>query len=441
MGHSTKLSHISAEKLSTSSIDQVGDEERSIMSPSSFPVHALPARVQGYVREGAQSLSVAVEMLALPVLVVLATLIGSTRLIRLKADWAEPPILWGAMVATSGSMKSPALNMAVKPLQKLDSPTKRTWTSDVTIERLAGLLQQHPRGLLLVRDELAAWAKSMNQYRGGRGADRQSYLSIYGAASIRIDRKGNEKEAVSILVPRPHLSVVGCIPPSVLPALEDEGGREDGFLARLLFAWPAPVPVRWTDSIVSPVIRREFEELLQELFSVPEDSEPVELPLSRDAQARFVTWHDALCEEIESDTCPTFLKASYSKLKGYCARLALVHAAACDPQTREVGLASIEAACELVAYFKVQAAKVAPLLAPVESSKLESCKAEVRRKLSVCRLPKRILQKNSAYNAEMFNKAWEQLTTPEVLEVINGEYGLSPRHTDTTKLFNGVRKP
>ncbi|MBA5871506.1 MAG: DUF3987 domain-containing protein [Nitrospira sp. CR2.1] len=440
MENSAGLSGNTGEKLAPST-GLAQAEEKGVVSPSPFPIHALPIKAQGYVRESAQSLSVPSEMVALPALIVLATSIGSTRLIRLKADWTEPPILWGAIVATSGSMKSPALNIAVKPLQKLDSPTTRTWTSDVTIERLAGLLQQHPRGLLLVRDELVAWAKSMNQYRGGRGADRQSYLSIYGASSIRIDRKGNEKEAVSILVPRPHLSVVGCIPPSVLPALEDEGGREDGFLARLLFAWPAPVPVRWTDSVVSPIFRQEYEGLVQELFSISQDNTPIELCLSHDAQQRFITWHDALCEEIESDTCPTFLKASYSKLKGYCARFALVHAAASDPHTHEVGLASIEAACELVAYFKVQAAKVAPLLAPVESSKLESCKAEVRRKLSVCRLPKRILQKNSAYNAEMFNKAWEQLTTPEVLEVVKGEYGLSPRHTDATGICSGMRKP
>src|SRR2546426_5105668 len=39
----------------------------------------------------------------------------------------------------------------------------RTWTADTTVERLAGLLTENPRGLLLLRDELSAWVKSMNR--------------------------------------------------------------------------------------------------------------------------------------------------------------------------------------------------------------------------------------------------------------------------------------
>lgn len=388
-----------------------------------FPLHVLPKRIQAFINECARSLSASAEMVALPALIVLGTAIGNTRLIRLKPDWVEPPILWGTVIAPSGSIKSPALSKAMGPLQQLDSSEHRTWTADVTVERLAMLLEQHSRGVVIVRDELSGWVKSMNQYRGGKGADRQFYLSTWSATAIKIDRKGADKQAVTVSVPRPYLSVVGCIPPEVLSVIEDEGGQEDGFLARFLFCWPAPVPVRWSRSSISTEARAAYECLVGELFAIPWEGQAVELPLTPDAQEHFIAWHDALSEEAEVDTCSAFIRASYSKLKGYCGRLALIHALGTDPKATEIGMESIKAAEELVSYFKGQAGRIAPVLTPFKSSTVERCKAEIRRKLSASRfLKKRELQKNSAFSADIFNKALEELLEPEVQEVGKGEY-------------------
>lgn len=391
----------------------------------SFPLHVLPRRIQAFINECARSLSASAEMVALPALIVLGTAIGNTRLIRLKPDWLEPPILWGAVIAPSGSIKSPALSKAMGPLQRLDSGERRTWTADVTVERLAMLLEQHSRGVVIVRDELSGWVRSMNQYRGGKGADRQFYLSTWSATSIKIDRKGQDKQAVTVSVPRPYLSVVGCIPPDVLGVLEDEGGQEDGFLARFLFCWPTPVPVRWSRSSISAETRGEYENLVEELFAIPWEGQATELPLTCDAQEYFIAWHDAMSEEAEADSCSAFVRASYSKLKGYCGRLALIHALGTDPKATEIGLESIKAAETLVSYFKVQAGRIAPVLTPFKSSTIEKCKAEIRRKLSASRfLKKRELQKNSAFSADIFNKALEELLEPEVQEIRKGEYCL-----------------
>src|SRR5690606_2217583 len=138
--------------------------------------------------------------IALPLLVGFASAIGNSRRVQLKRGWTEPAILWGAIIGESGSTKSPALELALRAVQERqrqamhdhaeamrsyetdrlkherdltawkrskagdsppvapDPPTcKRCWTDDVTIEALAKLLQENPRGLLVIRDELAGW--------------------------------------------------------------------------------------------------------------------------------------------------------------------------------------------------------------------------------------------------------------------------------------------
>src|SRR5262249_30303401 len=49
-------------------------------------------------------------------------------------------------------------------------------------EKLIRLLSENPRGLLQCKDELTALIGGMNQYRGGRGDDRQTYLSLWSGA-------------------------------------------------------------------------------------------------------------------------------------------------------------------------------------------------------------------------------------------------------------------
>jgi hypothetical protein len=51
-----------------------------------------------------------------------------------------------------------------------------------------------------------------------------------------IDRKGPEHGPLRL--PRPFLCVLGAATPDMLLVFQDEEGRQDGFLDRLLIAWP-----------------------------------------------------------------------------------------------------------------------------------------------------------------------------------------------------------
>ena len=69
----------------------------------------------------------------------------------------------------------------------------RVHTDDATVESLAPILMKNPRGLIQIRDELAAWVTSANQYKGGKGSDRQFWLSNWAGVQACVDRKGREE--------------------------------------------------------------------------------------------------------------------------------------------------------------------------------------------------------------------------------------------------------
>jgi hypothetical protein len=163
-----------------------------------FPVVTLPSPLDRLMTEGATAIGCDPAFVALPVLAVAASAVGNSRTIRLKRGWDEPSIVWSAIVADSGALKSPAYALVINPLARLqrrlleeykaavarydeelqdwkdrkkefdkgegDDPGEkpepsvyeRVFVSDITIEKLSEVLEDNPRGVLVARDELSA---------------------------------------------------------------------------------------------------------------------------------------------------------------------------------------------------------------------------------------------------------------------------------------------
>ena len=64
---------------------------------------------------------------------------------------------------------------------------KRIVTNDPTTEKVARLVVENPKGIVLFRDELSGWVGSLNKY-GGNGGDRAFYLEAYGGRPYAVDR-------------------------------------------------------------------------------------------------------------------------------------------------------------------------------------------------------------------------------------------------------------
>jgi hypothetical protein len=336
-----------------------------------FPVDALPEPVKSYVIDAAAAIGCDATYIALPLLSTLASSIGAGYRIQLKHDWTEPSVVWVGTIGESGTCKSPAMKLALEPLEEKehqaiadyqqaraqyeidkanyerlydawrkrgkdrrdeDPPAKpsepvctRYIVSDITIESLALKLQENPRGLVVGRDELCGWINSLSRYRQD-ASDAPAWLSMWSAGPIRVDRKiGN----TFTYVPRAAVSICGGIQPGTLRRALTPEYRENGLGARLLLAYPPRQARRWSESEIHPTIKMQICTLINDLLSLPirtDESghiDPIDIPLSASAKRRFVQYVDQHGAE-QYETTTGELSAVWSKLEAYAARFALI---------------------------------------------------------------------------------------------------------------------
>src|SRR5215212_8497793 len=112
----------------------------------------------------------------------------------------------------------------------------RIRVADTTTERLGALAAALPRGLLLVRDELAGWLGAFDKCGGG-GADRAFALEMWGGRPYVMDRM---KSPEPIRIRHLSIGVLGGLQPDKVSIILS--GPDDGFASRLLWVWPDKVP-------------------------------------------------------------------------------------------------------------------------------------------------------------------------------------------------------
>jgi hypothetical protein len=196
-----------------------------------FPVDALPVGTSQFVKEASRATGCPLDLVAVPTLAMLSAGIGASRVVRLKRTWSESAALFLVVVAPPGSKKTPAQRIATEPVwvkqtelmrkyrmereayeadcrrweadrrkarqdehpepEPPHEPTiGRTVVEDATVEALHSILEENPRGLLDLEDELSGWVRRMDQYKGGKGADRQFFLGVWSNRQVAVDRKG-----------------------------------------------------------------------------------------------------------------------------------------------------------------------------------------------------------------------------------------------------------
>lgn len=341
-----------------------------------FPVEAFPARIRQFIETTAEALPCPSDIPGSMLLAVAGALIGRKSGIRLKPGWVEYPLLWIGAIANSGERKSPAFATVTAPLRKIQTrlqqeyqSSKREYdslsseeqrkvsrpkirqvlTTDVTIEALKDILVTNPNGIIFPADELSGWVRSQGQYKGGRGDDRQHWLSIWSGMQIICNRKG----ADPIIINNPHVCITGGLQPDVLPEFIGND-CEDGFSARMLFAYPDPIPSRnWNEDVIQKSV--EFNLVCEELYK-PRTA--CVFAFSVQAKAEWVKW----VNEHRNESPPDNLRATWSKAEGHCARIALVlshlRKACGETKLPSIDLVSVKGAIQLIEYFKGHAKRV-----------------------------------------------------------------------------------
>jgi hypothetical protein len=298
-----------------------------------------------------------------------SALIGHARWAQATPGWAEPPHLWTGVVGDSGNGKSPGADCLMRDVlpeiekkMRADFPDRlqqwratvecakaaeKNWQqdvrtalqnggapplppvaagpepqpprlreNDVTIEKVASLLAAAaPKGLMIVRDELAGWIQGMGTYNP---AGRPFWIEAFGGRPYSVER---QKHAEPIMIPRLAVAVYGGTQPDKLALLMRE--PDDGLLERMLWAWPEPIRFRLGHEPPEAQWAISALDRLRELDLQPTDPPaPITVPLTDEARAMIEAF-GAEMQERQSSAAGR-LRSSIGKARGQALRLALV---------------------------------------------------------------------------------------------------------------------
>jgi hypothetical protein len=261
--------------------------------------------------------------------------------------------------------------VTILPVKPVAPTLRRNVVGDITIEALHAIMANNPRGVIQVLDEASTLTSSMNMYRGGKGSDRQSYMTIWSGQPFTIDRKGHV-DNIPIIVPFPALCLLGGTVPDMISSFCDEKGRHDGFIDRISFAYPDPVPKRgWIEEGLSQEVATGWSEVVGRLQGREMRVENLQLSphvvqLSPQGKRAWRALIDAHHAERCSIEFPRSLCGPWAKLEEYAGRLTLIlHMLniAADPLSDardipEVPAGTVEDARRLVTYLKSHSRRV-----------------------------------------------------------------------------------
>ena len=337
------------------------------------PPPPLPLEVFGetwgqWLLDAAAAAACPVDYVAAPLLSSVSTLIGNARWAQASPGWEEPPHLWVVGVGDSGTGKSPGGDCLLrgvlpeierrmigdypdrlyewqaavefdkiamkrwkdefreaqekkKPLPPMPKPTvsdvapekPRLRQHDVTIEQAGAVLSTAaPKGMMVVRDEIAGWLMGMQAYNP---ASRAFWLEAYGGRPYRVERRSHGKEPIEIA--RLAVSVYGGAQPERL--FELSAGPDDGLFSRIL----DPVPFQLGEKTPGVAWAIECLDRLRELDLAPGDPPmPILMPLARDAQRLMVEFGKEM--EARLKQSGGLLRSAFGKARGSALRLSLV---------------------------------------------------------------------------------------------------------------------
>jgi Protein of unknown function (DUF3987) len=362
----------------------------------SFPSEVFPFFLQRFAIEGSKALNCPPDYFAVPMLAVAGGAIGNSRCLQITRSHEQSASLYCCVVGSKGTAKSPALHLVGIPLAKAQRGYVSAWerlkisweeaeeesrgpapilrrciVGDTTTESLSVTLGENPRGVALVRDELAGMLAALNQYKQGGGHDRQFFLELWSSDLSPRDRKSDKGPPV--FPERPLVSIIGGTQPDVVERFRGESHRgvpppDDGFLDRWLFSFPDELPAKgenWLE--VSQEAGEAWETCVSKLLGLTGVSEgneerPLFVRLDCSGKQVWELFTRELAAEMNSEAFPDFLRGAWAKMRGYCGRLALIlhilRYVCGEVESQDVDAESMARAVKLIRYFQSHARKV-----------------------------------------------------------------------------------
>jgi hypothetical protein len=362
-----------------------------------FPIYALPDGLQRIAENLRDTIGFPIDYTASAMLFTASVAVGTSLGLSPKRGWVEPATLWLALVGRPGANKTHPLTMMLKPLHARDRESVQAYASelkdyeaelkqskkdkdrevptpptcaqhlvvDTTPEALAEVLGKNPRGIGLHRDELSGWVADFGRY--SQGGEAQGYMSMWSAQPLRVNRVKTSKP---LYVHRPFVSVCGTIQPGVLGGLVTDGRGVNGFIDRMLFAFPEEQAMAaWSEEEPADWIAAYWDQFITKLVSIPppdEGTDPIVLKFTTEAKRLWAKHYAKMKTEIDGlNKDGDEARAGHrTKMLSYTLRFALLDAAMQwasgdgHDVPVEVDIASLGAAITLAEYYTTTSDKV-----------------------------------------------------------------------------------
>jgi hypothetical protein len=390
-------------KAEAKSLLEIQDPIKKVL-PSSFPIDVFPDEIQEIINATNQCLGFPLDFIGSSILLSASLAIGNTHKVEVIKGWQETGALYVALVGRAGTNKSHPLSFALQPILEQDKRTfrkyenerlhfeensrlskearkennidllvKPVWqksiVSDFTPEALAQVHKFNKRGIGVYVDELAGWFKNFNRYH--KGGEQEFWLSVWSGKPINIDRKTGEP----VFISHPFISVVGTIQNGVLHQMGKESRTQNGFIDRILFAFPDNLEKPyWSDSEISQSIIDKWTNVILRIlelsFNVDENLSPKSEIISFSDQAWDIlkAWQITNTDLINSAE-NEHIASIYSKLEMYAVRIALILEMifwSCGESHKQtISSSSVKGAIKLVEYFRQSAEKVYSIISNV----------------------------------------------------------------------------
>jgi hypothetical protein len=393
-----------------------------LLPVASFDTDFLPASIAPWVVDIADLMQCPPDFVAIPAIVALASVIGRKIAIRPQrnTDWTEVGNLWGAIVGPPGSMKSPAMAEAMKPLRWLEADARRNnetalkgykiavedfktrseaarsklkadlkkdpnaaapppleepaepkarryIVDDATYEALGAILVDNSNGVLAYRDELVSLLRTLDreEYAAARGFFLTAWGGKEGYTFDRIIRGTLHIEAAcaSLLGATQPSKIVDFVKRSI-----DGAQGDDGMIQRFgMMVWPDAVGWREVDRYADIEAKHAAWEVFERLdkldpYAIGALKDPFDpipyLKFDPAAQRVFSNWyHDLETHVLRDDELSPALKGHFAKYRKLVPALALINHLA-DGGEGEIGEGAIIRAVNFSRYLETHAKRI-----------------------------------------------------------------------------------
>jgi DNA-binding PadR family transcriptional regulator len=319
---------------------------RELIPRTPYPWEILPSEIAESLRRLARACASTADPLPGFSCAFIAAAVGRKVAIAPKGGWVEPLIFWFFDLHDSGEGKTAKMRSlawlfmqvqrdkqaeydeqysqwAALPKRERGDPPGRPrgyYFTNLTLEGVHAESENHPTGgMVAMLNEASTFIGGQNEYKAGKGTDREAWLSLHDGNDARIIRA-----AKSVLITGARIQIIGGIQPAVFRRVfggDDRLYLYDGTIYRGLYTYNPPRHHPLTLESWSDSHRETWERTLNRAMEWADAQEKTHvIPLNSEAQNLFLTWRNKL--DQGKTKLPAEIRGFLPKTYGTALRLA-----------------------------------------------------------------------------------------------------------------------